>query len=244
MSLVVHSLPALKDNFIYILADPHTDEALVIDPGDAAPVEAFLSAKKLKLTQILCTHHHLDHIAGAARLSQLFGAPMTCSSFDLHRIQGASLGLVDGQRVSVLGETMQAIAVPGHTDGQIALWFKDLGWLFAGDTIFSGGCGRLFEGSFAQMFASLDRLKKLPLNTAIYFGHEYTVNNMKFVLQTTRDPQLLIAAQNHLAECEAKLLHGQQTTPTTLERELQVNPFLMATTLEDFSFWRQARNTW
>jgi hydroxyacylglutathione hydrolase len=244
MSFAIHGLPALKDNYIYVLTDRARGEAAVIDPGDAGPVQAFLQNQNLKLTDILCTHHHPDHVAGAVELARLWSAPVTCSRFDLGRIAGAVRGLSDGESLTVLGEIFQAITVPGHTDGQISLWCAAHKALFVGDTLFSGGCGRLFEGSFAQMFSSLQKIKSLPLDTKIYFGHEYTLRNMEFILEKSHDPGLSAAVREYQSECQLRLARGGTTTPTTLERELQINPFLKAQTVEEFTHWREARNQW
>lgn len=242
MSLEIRFIPALKDNFIYFLI--RGQDAAVIDPGDAEPVRAYLRNEKLKLTEILCTHHHRDHIGGAAELAQETGARVSCSEFDRRRIPEAKASLLPGKDHSLFGETMTVIGVPGHTDGQVALYFPNLEAVFVGDTLFSAGCGRLFEGTPSQMFESLDKLKKLPPRTRIYFGHEYTLNNLKFVLEKSDDDELTRNAAAYRDECEEKVRSGQATTPTTVARELEVNPFVRAKTVEEFTHWRESRNVW
>lgn len=236
----IRTLRALKDNFIYILEGENGDCA-VIDPGEAPPVEDFLSAHKLKLKKILCTHHHWDHVNGVADLAERHGASVLCSQHDLPRVPKASEGLSEGGTYRLFGEDMQILDLPGHTLGQIAFWFPKSQALFAGDTLFSCGCGRLFEGTPDQMYSSLQKLKSLPPETELYFGHEYTLNNIRFV----RAQNLASAAlDDYQRSCEKKQAAGLPTTPVPLKIEFQINPFLTAKSVEEFKRWREARNTW
>lgn len=233
--LKIHIIPALKDNYIYGLSDADGRLA-VIDPGAAEPVIGFLNTSGFKLERILCTHHHWDHVNGIPELARQFGVPVWTSKVDASRIPFASKILKDGD---LLSEELRILEVPGHTLGQIAFWFPKLQALFVGDTLFSCGCGRLLEGSAEQMFESLQKIKKLPQNTRIYFGHEYTLRNIGFVVQHGGLDDFLKTYQH---ECEAKVAAGQPTTPGILATELRINPFLKAGSLAEFRKWREARD--
>lgn len=217
----VSPLKAFSDNYIWLLEAGDAPRALVVDPGDADPVLEVLERRQLELVAILVTHHHADHVGGVQRLMEVTGArvfgpvgeslPVECE-----RLSG-------GQRLVLdrLGLTFDVLDVPGHTRGHIA--YHSPGMLFCGDTLFSVGCGRLFEGTAAQMLASLDTLAALPPDTRIYCAHEYTLSNLRFALAV--DPANARLAQWN-REAEALRLQSQPTLPTTLDLELQVNPFL------------------
>jgi hydroxyacylglutathione hydrolase len=231
----IHILPALKDNYIYVLANS-AGECAVIDPGESEPVRKFLAGRGLRLKHILCTHHHWDHVNGAQALADEFGADIVCSGRDLGQIGGATRAAENGE---LLGERMEVLEIPGHTLGQIGFWFPDMKALFAGDTLFSCGCGRLFEGTHEQMFASLAKIKALPPDTRLYFGHEYTLRNIDFVLSRgVRDEDLL----NYKHESEERVRRCEPTSPGTLALELRINPFLKAATVDEFRRWREARD--
>ena len=240
MSLQIHPLPALKDNYIYALNNG-LGQCAVIDPGEATPVLNFLKLRNLKLSHILCTHHHWDHINGVAELAEKFKVPVYCSAYDQTRIPAEPLALGEDQPFHLLGEEVLTFSVPGHTLGQIAFWLPKMNALFVGDTLFSCGCGRLFEGSPAQMYESLQKIKSLPPQTQIFFGHEYTVNNLNF-LRAQGIENAFVA--NYRKQCEEKILAGLPTSPGLLETELKVNPFLQARSVEEFRKWRDARDVW
>jgi hydroxyacylglutathione hydrolase len=212
-------LPAFRDNYIWTLHDGR--HAAVVDPGDAAPVEAFLAAQGLSLTAILVTHHHPDHVGGIARLLERWPVPVFGPASE--PIPGRTRPLAEGERLLVPGLDLEltVLEVPGHTLGHIA--YLGHGLLLCGDTLFSAGCGRLFEGTPAQLQASLARLAALPADTRVYCTHEYTLANLAFARQVEPDNP---ARDDYLAECQALRARGQPTLPSTIGRERAVNPFL------------------
>jgi hydroxyacylglutathione hydrolase len=219
---ILHPLPAFTDNYIWALADG--PDAWVVDPGDAAPVLAWLQAQGLTLRGILLTHHHADHTGGVDALRSASGAAVFGPAFETlpEPVQRVS----QGDAVAVLGLRFQVLDVPGHTAGHIAYYapdFEGAPLLFCGDTLFSGGCGRLFEGTPAQMLASLDALAALPGPTRVCCTHEYTLSNLRFAQAVEpRNPDLDAYRQ----WCEARRLEGLPTLPSTLALERNINPFL------------------
>ena len=218
-------VPAFNDNYIWLIHDSASLEqarhAAVVDPGDAAPVLRTLRDHALQLTAILITHHHSDHIGGIAALSAAYDAPVYGPAGE--KINGLTHKLRDGDHIELdhgLGK-YDVIDVPGHTSGHIAYFGGNT--LFCGDTLFAGGCGRLFEGTAQQMFASLNKLRSLPTTTRVYCGHEYTLGNLRFAHQV--EPQNAVLAQR-LKDTEAARDAGRPTLPSTLEVEKQTNPFL------------------
>lgn len=218
----IHPIPAFSDNYIWCLHE--AGAAWVVDPGDAAPVLRFLAERGLRLEGILITHHHHDHTGGVAELiSQL--APGFVYGPDNPVIAGRTRSVGDGDRVTLLGRTFQVLAVPGHTLDHLA-YFSDDGeppLLFCGDTLFAGGCGRIFEGTAAQMYNSLQRLAALPARTAVYCAHEYTQSNLRFAAAVEPANPALAARQATVAAARQQ---GQPTVPSQLADELATNPFL------------------
>lgn len=220
MNLV--ALPAFQDNYLWLLHDGR--DALVVDPGDAQVVKDALSKHGLRLSRILVTHHHPDHVGGVAALREATGA--TVHGPARERIPEPFEALRDGDRLQALGLSWQVIDVPGHTAGHIAFYCPDVDGapvLFCGDTLFSGGCGRLFEGTPAQMLASLDRLAALPGHTRVCCAHEYTLSNLRFALAVEPGNADL---QRYHDECVALRERGEPTLPSRIDTERRINPFL------------------
>lgn len=215
-------VPAFADNYLWLLHDGQ--RALVVDPGDAGPVLQALQASRLQLESILVTHHHADHTGGVEALRQATGARVYGPATE--RVPAPFQPLREGDTVSSLGLDFQVLDVPGHTAGHIAFYTPDMDGrplLFCGDTLFSGGCGRLFEGTPAQMLASLDKLAALPGATRICCAHEYTLANLRFALAVEPDNAELAAYARDCAELRRQ---GQPTLPSSIEQERRVNPFL------------------
>jgi len=215
-------LPAFTDNYIWLLHSGH--HAIVVDPGDAQPVLSALQQYGLQLDAILVTHHHADHVGGVDVLREATGARVWGPARE--RIPEPLQRLHHGDTVVELGLTFSVMDVPGHTSGHIAYFCQSMDGaplLFCGDTLFSGGCGRLFEGTPAQMLASLDSLAALPGNTRVCCTHEYTLSNLKFARAVEpRNAEL----NQYSAWCEAQRSQGQPTLPSSIAKELQINPFL------------------
>jgi hydroxyacylglutathione hydrolase len=216
------AIPAFVDNYLWLLHDG--TDALVVDPGDAAPVQSVLQEHKLQLKQILVTHHHADHTGGVDALREATGAVVYGPASE--RIPKPYLPLVEEDKLNALGVDFKVLDVPGHTAGHIAYYAPDVDGkplLFCGDTLFSGGCGRLFEGTPAQMLASLDKLATLPGSTVVCCTHEYTLSNLRFALAVEPDNANLVAYNAH---CQSLRSRMQPTLPTSIAQELLINPFL------------------
>ena len=219
----ISALPAFTDNYIWLLQDHRTQRCVVVDPGDAAPVLAWLDAHPgWVLSDILITHHHHDHVGGVERLKQLSGATVYGPASE--NIPARDVALKDNDSVSVLGWDFDVYAVPGHTLGHIAYYHHGL--LFCGDTLFAAGCGRLFEGTPEQMHHSLGRLAALPEDTLVYCTHEYTLSNLKFAA-AVEPGNADIAAR--LEKVTRQRQNGVMTLPSTLALEKLTNPFLRTT---------------
>ncbi len=215
-------LPAFQDNYLWLLQDGQ--RALVVDPGDAEPVLAGLRQAAARLEAILVTHHHGDHTGGVQALRAATGAVVYGPARE--SIPSPFEPVAGGDTVTALGLPWQVIDVPGHTAGHVAYYSPDVDGtplLFCGDTLFSGGCGRLFEGTPAQMLASLDRLAALPGATRVCCAHEYTLSNLRFARAVEPGNENLIP---YLSHCETLRSQHQPTLPSTIGQERQINPFL------------------
>ena len=220
--LTLIPIPAFADNYLWLLHDGR--QALVVDPGDAAPVQQVLQENNLELTAILVTHHHADHTGGVDTLRNGTGAAVYGPANE--DIPKPFAPLKEGDIVNAMGLSFNVIDVPGHTSGHIAYYTADVNsrpLLFCGDTLFSGGCGRLFEGTPAQMLTSLDKLASLPGNTEVCCTHEYTLSNLRFAVAVDEDNQTLAEYQMH---CEKLRQQNKPTLPTSIAQELLINPFL------------------
>jgi len=225
----IYQLPVRSDNYIFVLHDPTDNTTAVVDPADASPVIAKLEELGATLTAIFNTHHHNDHVGGNRELLKRFpNAQVYAGAKDDGRIPGQQHYLEEGDRVTFANRTGQVFFVPGHTQGHIAYYFAptqpgEPGELFCGDTLFAGGCGRLFEGTPAQMQPSLAKLRDLPDNTRIWCAHEYTLSNLKFAIGVDADN---IALQKRLEQVIAARAQNQPTIPTFIDIEKATNPFL------------------
>ena len=221
--------PCLKDNFGVLVHDPASGATAAIDAPEAAPVEAAVKATGWKLTDILVTHHHGDHTAGIAELKARHSCRVTGPANEAARIPALDRAVGEGDTVSVGSLVARVIETPGHTAGHITYWFDKDKLAFAGDTLFSIGCGRVIEGTPDMMWRSLLKLRALPDDTLIYCGHEYTDANIRFALTIEPDNAALRARARQVKE---QLAAGMPTVPTTLAEEKKANPFLRADVAE------------
>jgi hydroxyacylglutathione hydrolase len=227
----IYQLPALSDNYIFVLHDADRQIAAVVDPADANPVLRCLQTLGASLVAIFNTHHHGDHVGGNTRLLAAFPqATVYGSESDRGRIPGQQVFLKEGDRVSFGDRTAEVLFVPGHTKAHIAYYFppasadtEEPGELFCGDTLFAGGCGRLFEGTPTQMVQSLSKLRALPDRTRVWCAHEYTLKNLQFAL--TVDAQNL-DLQSRFAAVKSMRQRSEATVPSLLADEKRTNPFL------------------
>lgn len=215
----------LSDNYAYLVVAEGSKDAIVVDPSEVEPVVAALEREGLTLVGILATHHHFDHVGGNAGLLEKFGSmPVYGSKYDADekRVPGQTVAVEDGSKFDIAGLSFRSLFVPGHTLGAIAYVVEDA--VFTGDTMFVAGCGRLFEGTPDMMVVSLcDQIGKLPGNTRVYCGHEYTVSNLRFAAAAEPENE---AVQRKLAEAQEKRSRNQPTVPSLLADELETNPFL------------------
>lgn len=220
----IDALPAFSDNYIWLLQDPASRRCAVVDPGDAGPVLEWLAAHPgWQLGDILVTHHHHDHVGGVAALKEASGATVNGPAGE--RIPVRDRALADGDRLEVLGLAFEVIDVPGHTAGHIAYYHANAErpLLFSGDTLFAGGCGRLFEGTPEQMHHSLSRLAALPDATGVYCAHEYTLSNLRFARAVEPDNAALAARFEAVSALRER---GAISLPSRLDEERATNPFL------------------
>jgi hydroxyacylglutathione hydrolase len=239
-ALQVSLIPVLNDNYIFVIA--RGQQAAVVDPAVAGPVIAALEAKGLELTAILHTHHHSDHIGGTPGLLERWPqARVIASGADRLRIPLQSEGVHGGDHFSLLGEKVQVLDVPGHTRAHIAFVFPDSGHLFCGDTLFAGGCGRLFEGTAEQMHGSLQALAALPADTQVWCAHEYTASNLTWAAEQVPEDQAIAA---RLTEVLERRHLGLPTIPSSIGLERATNLFVRARTAGELAVHRSSKDHW
>ena len=216
-------IKCLTDNYAYIINDNISKIVAVVDPSEASPIISFLKEKKLKLNYILNTHHHYDHIGGNIELKKKYNARVVGFSGDSHRIPGIDITLKDNEKWIFGNSVVKILHIPGHTLGHICFFFEKEKLAFTGDTLFSLGCGRIFEGDHKQMLLSLNKIKKLPKKTQIYCGHEYTYKNAEFCMKYDFNN---VDLKKKFDVIKKLRLENLPTVPTSLEDELKSNIFL------------------
>lgn len=245
-------VPCLSDNYAYLVVRDGSDQAVVVDPSESAPVIAALEGGGLRLAAIVDTHHHHDHVGGNEGLRDRFGdVPVYAHASDRGRVPAQTVDVEEGKSFTIDGLEWRPLHVPGHTTGAVAYCVEDA--VFTGDTLFVAGCGRLFEGTPAMMHASLcDKLARLPEQTRVFCGHEYTLSNLRFAVHAEPDNR---AAAAKLEAAQAKRGRGEPTVPSTIGEERETNPFLRcdraslrdrfpgASVVETFAAVRAAKDT-
>ena len=219
----IEIIPCLKDNYSYVIIDENNKKTCVIDPSESRPIINFLEKNNLKLNYILNTHHHYDHVGGNSELKKKYKSKVVGFIEDYKRIPEIDNKIKDEEIWKEDNFEAKVMHIPGHTLGHICFYFYKDNNLFTGDTLFSLGCGRIFEGTYEQMFSSLEKIKKLPPKTKIYCGHEYTLQNSKFCIQYDKENQNLI---KKIKDINEKLKNNKPTIPSTIEDELKNNIFL------------------
>ena len=237
--MIVEIIKCLQDNYSYLIVDKKNNCACVIDPSESEPIINFIEKKNIKLNFILNTHHHYDHVGGNNNLKKKYGAKIVGFKNDKKRIPGIDISLEDNEIWRSENFKAKIIHIPGHTSGHICFYFMNEKMAFTGDTLFSLGCGRIFEGTYEQMYRSLNKLKKLPLNTKIFCGHEYTLKNSLFCSKYDKKNKNL---EKKILEINNKLNKNLPTIPSTLREELACNIFLWAKNLKDFSKLRDLKD--
>ena len=232
-------IPCLKDNYSYLIIDENNNSACVIDPGESTPIIKFIESNNIKLKYILNTHHHFDHIGGNKELKNKFGSIVLGFEDDLNRIPEIDVPLKDNQIWRAENFVSKIIHTPGHTSGHICFHFFNEKLIFTGDTLFSLGCGRIFEGTYEEMFNSLKKIKSLPEETKVYCGHEYTFNNLKFCVNYDSKNLNLQKKSNDIKK---KISNGLSTIPSTIREELDCNIFLRANDLQSFTKLRDLKD--
>ncbi len=232
-------IKCLDDNFSYVVLDETNNNACVIDPSESDPIIKIIKRKKINLKYILNTHHHPDHVGGNLELKREFNCDIMGFIDDKNNIPGINIFLKDKELFKEDEFEFKTYHTPGHTAGHVIFHFYRQNILFTGDTLFSLGCGRIFEGSYDEMFKSLQLIKNFPKNTLIYFGHEYTRNNAKFCLANDPDN---IELNNKITKINELIDIGEPTTPSILKEELETNIFLKSENIISFKKLRDLKD--
>jgi hydroxyacylglutathione hydrolase len=240
MSIEVVRIPVLSDNYVWLARESESGEVLVVDPAVAAPVLAKAEELGWTITQIWNTHWHPDHVGGNAEIKAATGCMITGPAAEAKRIPTLDVQVTGGERIAFGAAEALVIDVPAHTAGHIAFHFADDQIIFVGDTLFAMGCGRLFEGTAAQMFDNMQALAALPDSTTVYCAHEYTQSNGRYALVAEPENEALVA---RMAEVDAMRLRGEATVPTTIGLERATNPFMRAATAEQLAERRAAKDS-
>ena len=232
-------IKCLQDNYSYIILDESNNNACVVDPGESFPIIDFVESNGIKLKYILNTHHHYDHINGNLELKKKYGSKIVAFEKDKNRIPKIDIFVRDNEIWKADNFEAKIYHTPGHTSGHITFHFFNEKKIFTGDTLFSLGCGRIFEGTFKEMFNSLSKFKKLPKETEIYCGHEYTLQNSDFCVKYDPENSKL---KNKIKKIKKKLNDNLPTVPTVLSEELECNIFLKAENLQTFTKLRELKD--
>jgi hydroxyacylglutathione hydrolase len=238
-ALQIVRIPALSENYIWLVHDDASGETMVVDPAEAAPVLAEADQRGWQIGAIWNTHWHPDHTGGNAAIKEAHGATVIAPAAEAARIPTADRLVAEGDRVSLGAHEAVVMEVPAHTAGHIAYHFEGDAVAFVGDTLFAMGCGRLFEGTADQMFANMQRFAGLPDETVIYCAHEYTQSNGRFALVAEPDND---AIRRRMAKVDAARAAGEPTVPTTIGAERATNPFLRAESAEKLAELRAAKD--
>jgi hydroxyacylglutathione hydrolase len=251
MALQVERIPTLGDNYTYLLICDETGEAAVVDAPEEAPVVKRVEALGANVTQVLSTHHHPDHSAANPHLAKRYSAPVFGHVSDSERLPGFTDGLEEGDTISVGNQQARILFIPAHTKGHIAYVFDDADAIFSGDTLFAGGCGRLFEGTPEMMYTALcEKIAKLPDSMRVFCGHEYTESNLVFAAHEEPDNAAIAAKLERVKAIRAKAAAdwhdatpAEMTIPSTLAEERETNPFCRASDAAELGRIRKAKDS-
>jgi len=239
MALAIVPVPVLSDNYVWLIHDPATQETAAVDPSVGPPVLEAAAARGWRLTQVLNTHWHPDHTGGNQAIHEATGAPV-CGPEEVRRVYQPDRVIGEGDRVNLGDWQAEVWDIPAHTAGHIALHFPQAKAVFVGDTLFAMGCGRLFEGTAAQMHANLQRLARLPDDTRVYCGHEYTLANARWAVTVEPDNREIV---ERLTRVEAIRQRGEVTLPTTIGEERATNPFMRAGSVDELARLRAMKDS-